>query len=261
MIVRTSFVAALVLLAGGCASAPSAPAAPQFRATWADAAKPEFRYLLASYGAANLQARRDDTLDRYLRSQTKTFDRYVAAKEVRVGVEPLQQEAVSEIQAVAAELNTKRFLVRTNFTVQAYDPQLGGFPLFQEPFDRNASVRYTNDDVRTAKATDGATRGMSVIVKDYGFNAAEVWFSKIGWIVPATPDQAVRMLEHLSQVGGERKVAVAMTYTLDRCDPADNDPSRLICKATVRTMSGYSNLDAAQPDAPPVVELVHRGQG
>lgn len=261
MIVRTLVVASLALLAGGCASAPPAPAAPQYRASWADAAKPEFRYLLASYGAANLQSRREDTLDRYLRSQTKTFDRYVAAKEVRVGIEPLQQEAVTEIQAVAPELATKRFLVRTNFTVQAYDPQLGGFPLFQEPFDRNASVRYTNDDVRTAKVTEGAARGISAIVKDYGFNGAEVVFSKIGWFVPATPDQAVRMLENLSQVGGERKVAVAMTYTLDRCDAADNAPDRLICKATIRTMSGYSSLDAAQPDVPPAVELVRRGQG
>lgn len=261
MSARISFVAALALLAGGCASAPQTLAAPKYRASWSDSVKPEFRYLLASYGAANLQSRREDTLDRYLRSQTKTFDRYVAAREVRVGVAPLQQEAAAEIQAVGSELSTKRFLLRTNFTVQAYDPQLGGFPLFQEPFDRNASVRYTNDDVRTAKDTEGAARGMSVIVKDYGFNEAEVWFSKIGWIVPATPDEAVHILEHLSQIGGERKAAVAMTYTLDRCDPADNDPSRLICKATVRTMSGYGNLDAAQPDAPPVVELVHRGQG
>jgi len=217
--------------------------------------------LLASYGAANLPSRRDGTLDRYLRSQTKTFDRYVAAKEVRVGIEPLQQEALAEIQAVAPELRTKRFLVRANFTVQAYDAQLGGFPLFQEPFDRNASVRYTNDDVRMARATDGATRGMSVIVGDYGFNAAEVGFSKIGWFLPATPDQAVQMLEKLSRVGGERKIAVAMTYTLDRCDPADNATDRLVCKATVQSMSGYRNLDEAQPDTKPVVELVHRGPG
>lgn len=91
MMLRPLLVASVALLASGCATAPQAPAAPQNRASWADAAKPEFRYLLASYGAANLQSRRDDTLDRYLRSQTKTFDRYIAAKEVRVGIEPLQQ--------------------------------------------------------------------------------------------------------------------------------------------------------------------------
>lgn len=261
MTLRPLLIASVALLASGCASTPQVPAASQYQASWADAARPEFRYLLASYGAANLQSRRDDTLDRYLRSQTKTFDRYVASKEVRVGIEPLQQEAVAEIQAVAPELRTKRFLVRTNFTVQAYDAQLGGFPLFQEPFDRNASVRYTNDDVRTARATDGATRGMSVIVNDYGFNAAEVWFSKIGWFVPATPDQAVQMLEKLSRVGGERKIAVAMTYTLDRCDPDENAADRLICKATIQSMSGYRNLDEAQPDTQPAVELVHRGPG
>lgn len=261
-VLRAAFVGLLIgALASGCASTPQAPAAPKYRAPWADSGKLEFRYLLASFGATNLTIRPDDTLDRYLRSQTKTFDRYVAAKEVGVGVAPLQQEAAAEIQAASAELRFQLFLVRTSFTVQAYNAQLGGFPLYQQPFDLNASLHYTNEDVRTTRSTNGSTRGMSVISKDYGFTDAEVWFSKVGWIVPATPDQAVRMLENLSQVGGERKVAVAMTYMLDRCDPADNEQGRLVCKASIRAMYGYSGLDAAQPDARPVVELVHRNGG
>lgn len=261
MIARSLLVTAVVLLASSCASPPTAPAAPQYQAPWASAAKPEFRDLLVSYGAANLPTSRNETLDRYLRSQTKTFDRYVAAKEVGVGVEPLQQEAVAEIQAAAPALRSKLFLVRTHLTVQAYDPQLGGFPLYQEPFDRNAGLRYTNDDVRTGRSAAGRTQGMSVVSKDYGFTDAEVWVSKVGWIMPATPDQAVRMLEKLSQVGGERKVAVALTYTLDRCDAVDSELSRLTCTGTIRAMYGYSSLDAATPDAKPEVELVRRGQG
>jgi len=260
MIVRTLLAASLALLVSSCASTQHASTAPKYRAPWADSAKLEFRYLLASYGLSNMSARRDETLDRYLRSQTKTFDRYVAAKEVGVGLDELQQEAVTEIQAISPELRSKMFLIRTNFTVQAYNKQLGGFPLFQEPFDHNASMRYTNDDVRTGKSTEGSTRGMSVIAKDYGFNEAEVWFSKIGWIVPATPDQAVRMLENMSQIGGERKAAVAMIFRLDRCDPADNDSGRLVCHATIRAMYGYSSLDMVQPNAQPVVELVRRDQ-
>lgn len=259
MIGRTLALAALAGLLSSCASAPPGPAAPQYRAPWAATAKPDFRDLLVSYGAANLPTQRDSTLDRYLRSQTKTFDRYVAAKEVGVGIEPLQQEALAEIQAAAPGLRAKQFLVRTQLTVHAYDPQLGGFPLYQEPFDQNAGLRYTNEDVRTGRSAAGRTQGMSVISKDYGFTDAEVWVSKIGWIVPATPDQAARMLEKLSQVGGERKVAVAMTYTLDRCDAVDSELSRLTCKGTIRSMYGYSSLEAATPDAVPAVELVRRG--
>lgn len=65
--------------------------------------------------------------------------------------------------------------------------------------------------------------------------------------MPATPDQAARMLEKLSQVGGERKVAVAMTYTLDRCDAVDSELSRLTCKGAIRAMYGYSSLEASKP--------------
>lgn len=226
---RPLVIAALAAVLSSCASAPPAgPAAPQYRAPWADMAKPDFRDLLVSYGAANLPTQRDSTLDRYLRSQTKTFDRYVAAKEVGVGVEPLQQEAVAEISAASRCTRS-----------------------------RSTATRACD----TGRSAAGRTQGMSVVSKDYGFTDAEVWVSKVGWIMPATPDQAVRMLEKLSQVGGERKVAVALTYTLDRCDAVDSELSRLTCTGTIRAMYGYSSLDAATPDAKPEVELVRRGQG
>lgn len=166
MIRRTLAFAALAGLLCSCASAPPGPAAPQYRAPWADTGKPDFRDLLVSYGAANLLTHRDSTQDRYLRPQTKTFDRYVAAKEVDVGIEPLQQEALAEIQAAALGLRAKQFLVRTQLTVHAYDPQLGGFPLYQKSFDQNAGLRHTNEDVRTGRSAAGRTQGMSVISKD-----------------------------------------------------------------------------------------------
>ena len=97
MITRTFMAVALATLASSCAStAPtSAPivAATEYRAPWADYGKPVFRDLLVSYGAANLATQREATLDRYLRSQSKTYDRYVAAREVGVGVEQRLQVA------------------------------------------------------------------------------------------------------------------------------------------------------------------------
>lgn len=241
-----------------CSLAPAAPAAPSYQARWAAFAKPAFSDLLASYGASNVQRSRSETLDNYLRSQTKTYDRYVAAKEVGIGVDALQQEALSEIQVVSASLPSRSFLVRAAFSVQTYDPQLGGFPLYQQPFDLDASIRYVNDDVRTASSTSRGTRGM-VVADAYGFQEAEVWFSKVGWVVPATQDQAVHVLEALSRSGGERKIAVAMTYSLDRCDASDSNAAKLVCRATVRSMTGYSSLDGIRPDQAPVVELVNRG--
>jgi len=251
----------IVTLVSSCASAPQAPAEPSYQAPWANLGKPEFREFLASYGAAHLQTNHNETLDKYLRSQTKTFDRYIAAKEVGVGVAPLQQEALAEIQSVSAGLPTKQFMMATTFSVQAYDARQGGFPIYQQPFDLNAGTKYFNDDVRSSRSQDGPTRGMRIAANDYGFTVAEIWFSKVGWVVPATPDQAINLIESLSRRGAtDRKVSVAMTYTIDRCDPSNSDASTLVCDGTIRSMSAYSSLDAVQPDSPPVVELVNRGQ-
>lgn len=262
MITRTFMAAVLAALASSCAStAPtSSPivTAPEYRAPWADYSKPDFRDLLVSYGAANLVTQREATLDRYLRSRSNTYDRYVAAREVGVGVEPLQQVAIAEIQAHAPVLRSKEFVVGTHFTVYAYDQQLGGFPVYQEPFDENGGLRYTNEDVRAGASATVRTQGMSVVSRDQGFNDAEVWFSKLGWVIPSTPDQAVRSLERLSRMGGERKIAVAMTYTLDRCDATDIDSSQLMCKATIRAIYGYDSLDEVRTGIEPSVVLVRR---
>ena len=254
-------VLAITALISSCASAPTVPAAPRYQAPWASLGKPEFREFLASYGAANLPTNRNETIDRYLRSQTKTFDRYVAAKEVGVGVAPLQQEALVEIQSISAGLPTKQFMMATTFSVQAYDARQGGFPIYQQPFDLNAGTKFFNDDVRSSRSQDGPTRGMRIAANDYGFTVAEVWFSKVGWVLPATPDQAISLIESLSRrSSAERKVSVAMTYTIDRCDSSNSDANGLVCDGTIRSMSAYSALDAVQPDNPPVVEMVNRNQ-
>ncbi len=259
MITRKLIPVASALLIGGCASAPpQAPEPPSFRAPWADYASPQFSDLLVAFGISNLSSKRAETLDSYLRSQTKTFDRYMAAKEVGVGVEALHQEAITEIQTLAPGVRAKQFLVRGEFPVHAYDPQLQGFPLYREPFDILASVRYTNSDVRTGISEGRRTRGLAVISSDYGSVTAQVQYSKEGWVVPATPDQAVNMLEQLSQTGGQRRIAVALTYSLDRCEADESQQSNLICTATIQNIYGYSSLNSIQPDTPPTVQLVNR---
>lgn len=250
----------IATLISSCASAPQAPAAPRYQAPWANATRVEFRELLASYGANNLAENRTATLDKYLRSQTKTFDRYIAAKEVGVGIAPLQQEALAEIQSASAALPTKLFLIRTRLPLNTYNAQLGGFPIYEQPADLNMSTKYFNEDIRSHSSPSGPTRGMRIAADDYGLMEAEVWFSKVGWVAPATPEQAVTLLESLSRRGGEREAAVAMTYTLDRCDASTSEPTRLVCSATIRSISAYANRDAVQPDSPPVVEFVNRGQ-
>lgn len=242
-------------LQSGCATAPQQAAPPKAQLPWTGLAKVDFHSLLGSYALANLDAHRDETLDKFLRSQTKTFDRYIAAKEVGVGIEPLKQEALTAIQAQSAELPNKVFMLRTKVSVSGYDAQQGGFPLYQRPFDLNMSLHLYNDDVRTSVSTDGATRGMSIIAKDYAFSEADLWFSKEGWIIPSAPDQAVRILEMLSKSGGDRKAAIVILYSLSRCD-ANSEPTALTCRVNVRSM--YVS-DPMRPDDPPIAELTHRG--
>lgn len=242
----------------GCASAPSAPPVPSYRAPWADLGKVQFTYLLASYGNTNISLARAETLDKYLRSQTKTFDRYIAAKEVGASTATLEGEALAEIQQRSGELSTLRFVVRTELKLQNYDAQLGGFPIFAEPFDKNAGLRYYNDDVRSSPSKDRKTYGVSVAAKDYGFMEAEIWFSKLGWVLPATPDQAARFLEGLSRSGGARKIAVAMVYSVDRCNQDTSDKYKLVCDGTIRNLYGYPTLEGVLDETPPLVTLEKR---
>lgn len=241
-------------LLSGCATAPQQVTPPKAQLPWTGLAKADFHSLLGSYALANLSTHRDETLDKFLRSQTKTFDRYIAAKEVGVGIEPLKQEALTDIQAMSAELTSKVFVLRTKVSVSAYDARQGGFPLYQRPFDLNMSLHLNNDDVRTSVSTDGATRGMSIIAKDYAFSEADLWFLKEGWIIPSAPDQAVRILEMLSKSGGDRKAGIVILYSLSRCD-ANSEPTALTCRANVRSM--YLS-DPMRPEDPPIAELVHR---
>lgn len=262
MIIRTLVYMALAAVVVGCTSTPTSPPAPEppsYRAPWAGVAGPQFSDLLVTYGASNLASKRAETLDGYLRSQTKTFDRYIAAKEVGVGVEALHQEAINEIQTLAPSVRAKQFLVRGEFPVHAYNQELQGFPLYL-PFELWAGVRYHNNDVRTGISDGRRTRGMSVISSEYGFVTAQVQYSKEGWVIPATPDEAVRMLEQLSQVGGKRSIAVALTYSLDRCEADESQRSNLICTATIQNMYGYNSLNSVQPDTPPTMQLVKRGR-
>lgn len=245
------------LLVGGCAAQPETPEPARPQAPWAQLSEPGFPYLLASYGASNVSARKSETLDKYLRSQTKTFDRYIAAREVGADVSPMEQAATSEIQAVSGDLATKTFVVKTTFDLGAYDPALGGFPIFDR-FDKNAGIRYYNRDVRTSTSSERKTYGVSFAAEEYGFMEAQVWFSKVGWVLPATQDQAARFLEGLSKTGGQRKVAVAAVFSLGRCDEDSSDKSRLMCEATMRNIYGYNTLEAVRPNIPPLVELVRR---
>ncbi|ROH86408.1 hypothetical protein ED208_15325 [Stagnimonas aquatica] len=256
----TILVSLVTAFMAGCATGPDSAREPRYKAPWAQYQKVAFKDLLTSYGVSNLSVQRQETLDMYLRSQTKTFDRYVAAKEVGVGMEPLQQEAIAEIETAGAELSSKLFVIRTLITANAYDARLGGFPLYQLPMDTDASLRFSNDDVRTSKSREGVTRGMSFAAEGYGLVTAELWFSKVGWVLPAAPERAVQILERLSKVDGERKVAVAMVFSLDRCDLDRQQRTMLACRAKIVGMSAYSGLDAMQPSNPPLLELEYRGR-
>jgi hypothetical protein len=207
----------------------------------------EFPYLLASYGASNLAVQRDRTIDLYLRSKNSTFDRYAAAKEVRAGLSELQKEAVAEIQTMAPQGAAKMFYVVTDVPVGTYSAQLGGFPLF-DPFSQGGSFRYPNPELTRSG------------LRNWGAIDGHVHLSLMGWVIPATADEASQTLQRLSQTQGARKATAAITYTLGRCDAVTRDTTdtSLVCEGTIHNVYVYSSADAASRLEQPVVTGVKR---
>jgi hypothetical protein len=256
---RTSAVALASVIAfiTGCASSP-APQQGSYRAPWAQYEQLDFRYVLAAYGMANISRDRAGTLDEYLRSQTKTYDQYIAAREVGTSTEGMESSAAAEIQSTASELAGRLFSVATTFDIEKYSNKLGGFPIFDPTWNKAAGFKVINKDVRTYKSTDRMTYGASVIPKGYGFTEAEIWVSKLGWVIPVSQEKAAQALAEASRDGSLRKSPSIVVYSLDRCGPVAHSNEKLTCSGTIRNIYMYSTPASIRPDTPPLMEMVKR---
>jgi hypothetical protein len=238
------------MLIAGCATTTSPGQAPPSLAPWAGLGEPTFPEMLDSFGTANLARAPDDTLDKYLRSHSRSFDRYMAARETGADLTPLKQEAAQQIQVGAAALVGKRFIAKTTIDLEQYDAARGGFPIYTQ-IDHMWGLTYTNPDVRTMPY-----RGMTAVAENYGYLRGQVWFSREGWVLPATPDQAQHILEVLSQAGAARKISGIAVYSLDRCNQDVKELPTLQCTGTLLKLYGYSSPAMERPDVKPLVELV-----
>lgn len=250
-------LASLIALVTGCASSP-APQQGRYRAPWAQYEEMDFRYVLAAYGVANINRDKAGTLDKYLRSQTKAYDQYIAAREVGTSTEGMESSAAAEIQSTASELAGRLFFVATTFDLEKYSNELGGFPIFDPTWNKAAGFKVINKDVRTYKSTDRMTYGANVIPKGYGFTEAEIWVSKLGWVIPVSPEKAVQALAEASRDGSLRKSPALVVYSLDRCDPVPDSSEKLICSGTIQNIYMYSTPASIRPDTPPLMEMVKR---
>lgn len=196
-----------------------------------------FPDILTVYGSTNLQNDKQETLDYYLRSQTKTFDRYMAAKVVGVDISALDAEAVSEIQMRAGQLAGEVFRTQILVGLPKYNASLGGFPLSEDGY----CVIYPNDDVKTT-VTKTAFGSMAGAAKDYGFLKAEVCLNTAEWVFPVTQEEAVEVVQAIGLDNTKRGLSVLLEFTVDSCKKIApkiiGEGDFIRCSATVRQVLG-----------------------
>jgi len=235
----------------GCTTAPRAPDPVKPMAPWATLSNPEFQSLLVSYAISNMPSSRDVALDKYLRSQTKTFDRYIAAKEVGADLALLESEALTEIEAKKSEVLQKSFMVATTTELEPYDRNAKAFPIFGL-FNENIGFRFFSGDVRSSPSH----LGIDVAAAQYGFQDAKIWMSKKGWFVPADQEQATRYLEALSRSGARKDMTTVIVFHLGRCDQDPGNKEALVCDGVIDRIYGYASRRDVLPENQPLVEFI-----
>jgi len=250
---KISICAVLALFLFSCASTENSEKKQEknlnakidvYQAPWSDFKDPSFNYFLANYLTTNIDKNKSSTIDKYLRSQEKTYSQYIAAIEVGFDVSNLEKQAIKEANNISNLASSKLYSIKTIIDFEKYDKELSGFPIFS----------FYNESGGYSFSSDLNQKG----VDTKGFYGAEVWLSKKGWVIPAEAKEAFNLIKGYSKTYLDRKAAVVIVYSLDSCFQYKNKDRKLFCNGSVKNIYGYNEIKNIQPHNKPVVELVRR---
>jgi len=217
-----------------------------YRAPWSDYKDPSFNYFLANYLITNIDKNKNSIIDKYLRSQEKTYSQYIAAVEVGFDVSNLEKQAIIEANNISNFSSSRLYSIKTIIDFEKYDKDLGGFPIFS-PFNESGGYSFLSN--LNQKGVDTK-----------GFYGAEVWLSKKGWVIPAEAKEAFNLIKGYSKTYLDRKAAVVIVYSLDSCFQYENKDRKLFCTGSIKNIYGYNEIKNIQSHKKPVVELVRRNE-
>lgn len=259
---------ALVFLLSGVTDARQRPgkepAPAAMIAPWKDISGIRFREFVALYAAGALEnartpSERDEIGEAILMSDATTYDEYVAAKETGVGDSELRAAALAAMEDEIPAVVGKKFMLRTSLDYYAYDRNAQGFPIYDR-WHQTDAFTYSNPRRKQAAGSRDpgyfGVRPSSGLAPGFRFPSARISLSKLGWVIPASPEEARDKVQELGRTGGSRSIAAIIVFTINRCKPAKG--SELSCSADVEAIYGYASEETALRTNLPLVELVER---
>lgn len=220
-----------------------------------------FPDILSIYAQTNMGADRQHVLSMYLRSQSATYEKYMAEKKVGVDTSVLENSAAAEIASKGQLARDSVYSVRIHANALTYSRSLGGIPISSPDAD-SYCVEVPNRDTplvadysgRTYKGDWAPGDGPVHMPTSWGFADAHVCIVTLGWVVPATPAQAANIFESMGVDHTRGALLVRIQYTVDLCkymQPPGGDWG-LWCNATAKSIWGL------HPNGTPYVQYVKR---
>lgn len=233
-------------------------------APWKDIQAPQFRELVALYAKSALEearipTEREKVAEAILMSDATTYDEYTAAKESGVGAAELRATALAAMERETPTLTGKKFMVLGSLDYYAYEQNAQGFPVYDR-WDQAESFVYANPHMKYAEgSSDPGYLGIKPplgYAAGFRFPNARIALSKLGWVIPATPEQAREKVQELGRTGESRTIAAIIVFTINKCRPRRD--TNLNCSGQVEAVYGYRNKEAALRTRLPLFELVER---
>lgn len=220
-----------------------------------------FSDILSVYALTNVAANRHQVLSMYLRSQSATYEQYMAEKKAGVDTAALENSAADEIAGKGRLARNGVYSVLIHADAYSYSQSLGGIPISSADAD-SYCVEVPNRDTpliadysgRVFKGGWAPGDGPVRMPPSWGFSDAHVCIETLGWVLPATPAQAANVFESIGVDHTRGALVVRIQYTVDLCKDMQ-PPGRdwgLWCNATAKSIWGL------HPDGTPSIQYVKR---
>lgn len=220
-----------------------------------------FPDILTIYALTNVESNRHQVLSMYLRSQSATYEKYMAEKKAGVDAVALENSAAYEIASKGQLARDSVYSVLIHANALSYSQSLGGIPISSPDVD-SYCVEVPNSDTpligdssgRVFKGDWTPSDGPVHMPPSWGFSDAHVCIETLGWILPATPAQAANVFESIGVDHTQGAFVVRIQYTVDLCkyiQPPGRDWG-LWCNATAKSIWGL------HADGTPSIQYVKR---
>ena len=256
-------VAGLLVLAQiGCSSKPTKPTTPTIQAPWAPYVSASFDGIFREHLRAEIAHQKQSAVDLYISSNDDLYKEYSVAKEVghKDRLMSVRLRAYDEIVGSERERDGEHLMMdAVKLEFGGYNNDLQGFPMWARPKSNGWGFVATYHNRNYPSIYPKESRlGLKVQATDKGVHKAEVVFDQRGWVLPASVEEAYRLLRPISET--EQKyldVWSVLVYGIKDCKIMEEKrfgvvtEKSLRCRGMIKEAYAYLSKDKIRRDVQP----------